>query len=183
MLEANSLLLKPVPTLAWQSTPSRHLPGRKTIEIIDPAGDVRVGTVFELTPPSHISWLAARALAVYETEDLSLVFSVRRGRLLPLSWTVKDADGKRVGSLIQVADLLLYLRAARGASEGKRSSKLSAVTNGAADQWTGRFIGRSGHELASLTVAGEGTFLSFACRLETEPLTKMMILAATVIRI
>jgi hypothetical protein len=182
MLEAKSLLLKPVPTLAGPSAPP-HPAGRKTIEIFDAAGDVRVGSVFELAPRLQISWLAARALAVYETEDLSLVFSVRRGRLLPLSWTVKDAYDKRVGSLIQVADLLLYLRANRGAPDGKRSATLSQVTNGASGQWTGRFIGRSGHELASLTVAGEGTLLNFGCRLETEPFTKMMILAATVIRI
>lgn len=129
-----------------------------------------------------MSWLAYRTLRVYETEDLALVFSIRPAWFIPVACTVRDADGKSVGTLLRVARTRLYLAPGRAATGRPRSAVLHEAMKGQALGWTGRYTCGGDSELATVADSPRGTLLTFAAPVRNDPFVKMMLLAATLVK-
>jgi hypothetical protein len=109
-------------------------------------------------------WFIGPVLEVCETDDLSLLCTLRR-RWGPAKWRVADADGHRVGS-VRRAELQDFF--------GHRV----AVRTATADPKRFRFLTSHGRELGSLEHDASGTVVAFASDLSDDPLRKMLLLAA-----
>src|SRR5579871_4846352 len=91
MLEQPELLVG-----AWEPLANDGLgPGRER-RICVPATGSYLGCVRELVRPSWESWLKGRTFQVFETEDASLLMSIRPPRGLRRTWDVHDAEEHRV---------------------------------------------------------------------------------------
>src|SRR5438270_10365669 len=94
MLELQSLLLQP-----WTTASGRRPRGAAARAVVDPATGQPLGLA--RAPDGTGPWwrrLTQPTLAVYETEDESLLFTVHRAWPLARRWEVRDADGRWLGA-------------------------------------------------------------------------------------
>ena len=117
--------------------------------------------------PRWRRWLGRRVLEVREAEDEPLLFTVRRCWTLLPRYEVRDADGVRLGFLVGpwVLDEWGLRRAVRR-NEGGAAS----------------FESPRGERLAEVRAEGGGRRVRFGDRLDGEPLVKMTLLAAELLR-
>jgi hypothetical protein len=168
MLESSQLLLRP-----W--APSTQLTDRLgrtpsltwTRGILDAASDEVLGAASwrQRATPIWLRWLVRPSVEVYETEDQSLLCTVRRGWGPATSWHVSDADGRPVGT-IRGAVVLNAL--------GRRLGVFESLGAGT----TRRFRAPDGREMGTLQQRGDGTLVSFGADLEGDPFSRMILLAA-----
>jgi hypothetical protein len=165
MLESARLLLRPW-ALSPDSSPSdgSGLALTWTRIIADLETGARLGCVRVHSAAffSWLPWLALPHLAVYETDDLSLLCTVRRG-WGAARWQVLDADGRLVGTIHgdRIYDAfgrwVLVADPERGAARRVRTL--------------------DGRELGMLDRQADGMVVRFADDLVNDPLGKMLILA------
>src|SRR5262249_47263381 len=99
MLEQHALLLRP-----WTRWAGRD-PARANCDRIRPLLDAATGIGLGFAcwrwpvGPAWWRWLRGPALAVYETEDASLLFGAAWSWVPLPRWQVRDADAHRVGTL------------------------------------------------------------------------------------
>lgn len=112
-----------------------------------------------------VGWLAGQVLQVCETEDESLLCTVRRGWGPLAGWQVYDAEEHRVALVRRwlVVDGL-----------GRRL----ALVEPSPGEMTGRFASPDHQELAAFSVKEGHVALTFGPLLEHDPLTKMALLGA-----
>jgi hypothetical protein len=118
------------------------------------------------TTLTWLRWLIGPILEVVETEDESLLFTLRRVRGWRASWEVRDADGRLIGSVSpdEAWDPI-----------GRRVARLQAASEGSTRRW----LMPEGHDLGTVTSAAEGTLVSFGPFLDGNPFAKMLLLATT----
>lgn len=162
MLEQQNLLLRPWATSAG---------GLGSRAILDPASGAPLGFACwrAAAGPCWRRWLAPAALAVHESDDEPLVFTVQRVWGLTPRWEVRDADGHYVGML---REQRLHDRYDRGLAAIERSP----------DRSTARFRGPDGRELGALSRSGDTTELTFTPSVDGQPFVKMVLLAAALLR-
>jgi hypothetical protein len=159
MLEQPTLLLHP-----WSPASA---PG-PTRAITDPTDGRLLGTVRWTVPParSWFGWLRRPTLAVHESEDEPLVFTVRRLWSLAPRWEVSDADGHPVAILRRdwiltcFGDCLAWIQ--------RESSHVA------------RFCGPDGREVAQWHLSGGTQRLVFGLDIQEEPFIKMAVLGLVV---
>jgi hypothetical protein len=156
MLEHPGLLLGP-----WQPTPAGAAsPASLTRLVIDPVSRARLGIVRRRARPR---WLGREALEVYETDDESLLCTVRAPWWLSWSWEVYDADDRRVATIRGT-----LLRDAMGRS--------LAALQPAETEHAQKLVTGAGVELGEVNVSVEETLVQFAPALANEPLARMAFL-------
>src|SRR5262249_30357263 len=112
-----------------------------------------------------LSWLTGQAMEVFETEDASLVLTLRRPWGLSRTWEVVDAENRRVGMIYRhwLLDGL-----------GQRLARAEP----AADSAPGRFIAADETELGTFDLRDDaGILLTFNESLD--PFTRMTLLGAS----
>jgi hypothetical protein len=210
MLEHKSLLLLPWSTVVASPSDSGGPEGlRQRREIIDAASGSRLGQARRNVMESRglLSWVltAAMTVAVHETEDDSLLFTMHGRRrwkfwsrhksderawtLEQSTWQVRDADEHPVGS-VQTDRDGTYLPPLRAASNS------AAKVLVAYDRFRSPFILSTGAspveskfwglqtfsnpewtEMGRLSCVGDNVVLDFATLLEGQPFSKMLLLA------
>jgi len=195
MLESHDLLLRPwaaPPPARWFSH-IRAEAGSQTRAVLDLAAGTSLGFAYRSpgTAAPWPRWLGRPRLAVYETEDASLVFTACRAWWSG-AWDVADAEGRAVGSfragafrLSTQAIQLWQLPRTSGAAASKYHGTLIRDRFGRLLAWvdaagleTGRLVAADGAALAHLTRAGQGTEVCFVPSQEGNPFLKMLLLAA-----
>ena len=162
MLEQPALLLRP-----W----SRAAGGVRSRAVLDAATGAALGVARELPSdwPVGLRWLVGPVVAVYESEDESLLCRAR-GALgfRPRSWRVADADGQLVGRVrnrrgpnpsVAVLD-----RWGRTVATGRVAAATSLVADGV--------------ELARIQQDGDGVRLTFGAFVDGNPFVRMLLLMA-----
>jgi hypothetical protein len=91
MLEHASILVEPWSKVASGKTHERIIRAA-------PAGEF-LGIARRIVEPAWLSWLAGRAIRVFETEDESLLLTVQRPWGMWQKWGVFDAEERFVGSV------------------------------------------------------------------------------------
>jgi hypothetical protein len=124
-------------------------------------------------------------LDVFETQDASLLFTVRRRWGFTPTWNVRDADRHRIGSLfVEGRRWLLRGREGRQAQGAERFLVADRAGGPFArvERFEGsapaRMLGVFGEELGRWFVSPEGTQLEFAASESLSPFAKMSLLAA-----
>jgi hypothetical protein len=112
-------------------------------------------------------WLTRPVLAVHESDDAPLLFTVHGLWGLAARWEVRDADGNVLGVL---CGPLIKDRFGRNLALWERSG------GGA-----GRARDGAGHELVTVLPTPEGTRVAFAAAAEGNPFLKMLLLAAALV--
>jgi len=159
MLERQGLVLGP---WATPDTRAGH-PSRRVV--LDAATGEPLGFVARAAPGTRwLSWLRPAVLEVYETEDASLLCTLRGPSLGRRAWEVQDAEGRHVATLSQAV--------VRDA-EGRQQATLHRSARG------GTFFTPTGLELAAFTPSERGTVLTFTAALEGNPFARMALLGAT----
>jgi hypothetical protein len=115
--------------------------------------------------PRWLPWLARPTLELYETEDQSLLCTVRRGWCPASRWHVSDADGRAVGTIRGAVLLNAF---------GRRLGVVEPLDAGT----TQRLRAPDGRVVGTLRHRSDGTLLSFGADLEGDPFARMMLLAA-----
>lgn len=137
-------------------------------EIVDPYSGVPLGRIRQqIAPSAWFRWFIAPLFSVYETEDESLVFTVRRIWRIGPRWDVCDADEHHVGTLH--ARSLLDRTGHCFASWGSETAEGET-----------RICDPGGFELATLRRMKQAVQLDFAPALQQEPLLKMLVLARAI---
>jgi hypothetical protein len=163
------------------------------VTIVDAANGNCVGSLEGAhRRPSWFSWLLPSAWEVVETDDRSLVFTLRRSWRFSAEWCVRDSEGKRVGSVLEKAGRLTPFRMCltdvpRRAVERLYETRIE-------DSWgrcvahlrtedggTALFVTPNGAELGSLSRQVEETQLTFAEAVAADPFTRMLLLAAALV--
>lgn len=191
MLELQALLLRP-----WTSSPEQRPGCVRTRSIHDPATGASLGLACwqRRAGPAWLRRLRRPMLAVFETEDESLLFHVRRPWALASRWQVRDADERVVGTVRPYH--LVWPRMPDSPPQTERACSGHNAGVVVEDRWgrflllasqrstgpPGQFLARDGSELGSLCGSAEGSLLTFAPEVEGEPFTKMLILAAVLVR-
>jgi hypothetical protein len=111
-------------------------------------------------------WLSRRVLAVHETDDAPLLFTVHNRWGLSASWEVRDADGNLLGVLIGP---LVKDRFGRDLALCERRAGV------------GRAHDADGRELMTVTDTAEGLRVAFGADAEGNPFLKMLLLAAALV--
>jgi hypothetical protein len=169
MLEQDGLWLGP-----WQLTPAGKASaavgraGRPawTRPVLDLASRRQLGFVLRragLALPL-LRWLTGYTLAVFETEDASLLCTLTRCWSPAWCWDVQDADGRRVA--------VVYRRLLLDGA-GYRLARIVPADP------AGNFLSPQGIELGTFRLAGGEAYLTFAPVLEREPFARMALLGAT----
>jgi hypothetical protein len=159
MLERQGLVLGP-----WATPDTRPDQLRRRV-VLDAATGEALGFVTQAAPGTRwLRWLRPAVLEVYETEDASLLCTLRGPSLGRRVWEVQDAEGRRVATLSQAV--------VRDA-EGRQQATLRKSARG------GTFFTPSGLELAAFTPSERGVVLTFAGALEGNPFARMALLGAT----
>jgi hypothetical protein len=159
MLERQGLVVGP-----WTAAADER-EGRPRRAVLDAATGEPLGFVARAAPGSRwLRWLRPAVLEVYETEDDSLLCTLRGPALGRRAWEVLDAEGRRVATLFQEAVL---------DAEGRRQAALQRSAHG------GTFFNPAGLELAAFAPGERGTVLTFAAALEGNPFARMALLGAT----
>jgi hypothetical protein len=163
------------------------------IAIVDVASGIALGSVHSggsRRPWSR--WLAPSAWNVFETDDLSHVFSLRRAWPWSPEWTVHDAEGHCVGSVLtrpaRWADLRLFLSDVRRPNFDHLAETRIEDSHGRCvarvhDKGdTSLFLSITGTELGCLSRRAEESELTFAPVTTDNPFTRMLLLAAALVR-
>jgi hypothetical protein len=146
------------------------------------------------TGPAWLRWLLRPLLAVYETEDESLLLLVRRVWALACRWQVSDANAQVVGTIWPRTLLWPRSPAIPPRQGGARPSRNTEVL--VEDRWerffalttptptdsSSHFLGPDGSELGSLRGSAAGSLLTFGPQVEANPFTRMLLLAAVLVR-
>jgi len=161
MLEEQSLLLLPWAPRPIQPAPSTQL-RRSILATFDRrhlgyAGQRRCRF-------ARLGWLFPPVLEVCETEDESLLCSLRPGWRFG-SCKVRDADGHIVGRL-------------RGQAILDQFNQLFATIKAGQPGGKARFVAPDGTELGYVAFSPEGSCLTFGPAIQSNPFAKMMLLAA-----
>ncbi len=160
MLERQGLMLKP-----WTAPPDAadgRVPRRA---VLDAGTGEPLGFVALATPGSRwLRWLRPVRLEVYETEDASLLCSLRGPAFGRRAWEVRDSEDRPVALFFQ--GIILD-------AEGRRQATLERSADGG-----GTFVNSSGLELAAFAPSSGGTTLTFSASLEGDPFARMALLAA-----
>src|SRR5262249_41097220 len=153
MLEKQGLLLNP-----WEFSATQP---RRTVR--DAATGEPLGFVSRRpsTRWRWLRWLERPVWEVYETEDASLLMSLRGPGIWTRTWEVFDAEPRLVGTLRGTALLDGY---------GGRL----AVAQRSHERGAGRFVNPHGLELASFSRHDRDTLLTFHPALEGDPFAKMI---------
>lgn len=183
MLEYHALLLRNLPH-------AQSAPVAGSVAILDVISGNTLGSVRSCGAWSR--WLAPSAWDIFETEDLSHVFSLRRTWPWSPEWTVHDAEGHCVGSVLsrppRWTDLRLFLSDVRRPNfdrlvetriEDHQGRCIARVQD---DGDTRRFLAISGTELGCLSRKPEGSELTFAPTTLENPFLRMLLLAAALVR-
>jgi len=169
MLEYVSLFL----TLWTAGTPPpgnlARRPGRRYRLILESAAGKRLGFAWERDRARVWDWVAPWGFDVYEGDDVSLLFSVRRVWSWRPRFEVLDADGGLRATFHQGprpstsvgSQLLRPVQIYPYAIEPSGPAQFLPL-----------------HELATVTVRPEGTTLTFADIIQENPFIKMAALAA-----
>jgi hypothetical protein len=112
-------------------------------------------------------WLTRPVLAVHESDDAPLVFTVHGLWGLSARWEVRDADGNVLGVL---SGRLIKDRFGRNLALWDRPAG-----------GVGRALDGDGRELMTVMVTPDGTRVAFAAEAERNPFVKMLLLAAVLI--
>ncbi len=112
-------------------------------------------------------WLVRPVLAVHESDDAPLVFTVHGLWGLSGRWEVRDADGNVLGVL---CGPLIKDRFGRNLALGERP-----------DGGVGRVRDGDGRELMTVMATPDGTRIAFAAAAERNPFLKMLLLAAALV--
>lgn len=161
MVERAELLIEP-----WRWLTPGALPGCEQAgwgrPIIDPATDAPLGFVraVRLRP---WRWLTAHRLDVLETEDASLLMSLRHPWLGLGRWHVVDAENRRLG-IVQLPHVL----------DGDRGRLGNVETDGE----THRFRRVSGEVCATYETSERGLAVCHAVDADPNPFLRMVILGA-----
>jgi hypothetical protein len=182
MLEQRQLLLGP-----WAPFPQLPAPIGGTASrrraVSDPDTRAPLGQVAWHADEvaAWLAWLARPRYEVFETEDVSLLFTVQRVRGPWSYWKIADADDRLVGywwhqgmpfptvgigPIVQVTHL--------ADASGHVFAELRPLPSGP----SGRFCLEDGEELGTLAQTTEGLLLSFAPRSTGNPFVRMLLLAA-----
>jgi hypothetical protein len=174
MLEQRQLLLGP-----WVLVPPDEGSASGRRPVLDAATGAPLGHVCWQAShvPAWLAWLAQPVLAVYETEDASLVCTVRRLVGLGSSWKVADADDRAVGLFRHVGVRGPVNEPCRGVPAVQLADP-SGHRFARFDPGPGRFVSERGDELATLGRSEKGHVLTFARRSEGNPFVRMLLLAA-----
>jgi hypothetical protein len=162
MLESSNLSLGPWSVAAPPDS------GRRVI--CDATTGQRLGFARWLTPPGAgwQGWFRWPALEVLETDDESLLCTLRRGWPPWPVWEVMDADGRFIGSL---------RRGVVFDPTGGRFAVLQTQANGT----PAKFLDHQGQEVGTLAGTAHGLQLTFAESLQENPFAKMILLAAALV--
>jgi hypothetical protein len=161
MLEQHGLVLGP-----W-GPPGGAGDARPRRPVLDAASGEPLGFFSRLEAgPRWLRWLLPVVVEAYETEDASLLCSVRGPMLGRRGWEVCDSEGRRVGVLLRTTLL---------DADGRRQAVLHRTAAGG-----GRFLSPAGLELAAFAPGERGTVLTFTPAVEGHPFARMALLGATV---
>jgi hypothetical protein len=166
MLENGALLLRPCaasPAAAGEAAalePARAVLGALTEAPLGFAGWRRGGRLWP-------RWLSRPVLAVHETDDAPLLFTVHGLWGLSARWEVRDADGNVLGTL---CGPLIRDCFGRDLALWERPAPL-----------VGRARDGDGRELMTVMVTTEGTRVAFTTAAEGNPFLKMLLLAAALV--
>lgn len=155
MLESHGLILAP-----W-ARPPRGPDRQRRRTIRDAVSGEPLGFARRAAPrPRWLGWLAPAVVEVFESEDDSLLCTVR-GAGWGRGWRILDADGRLVAAVHR--DTVL----------DSMGDCLALVERGA-----GRFRAPSGLVLATLAPSEAGAALTFLPASEGEPFVRMALLGA-----
>ncbi|MBI3408534.1 MAG: hypothetical protein HY040_09290 [Planctomycetes bacterium] len=99
MLERHDLLVRPWTRAVTAEPMVKIEAGAWVRAILDPETDRPLGFAHLKSPlPAFVSWLGGQSIRVYETDDASLLATVRQPLGLGRRWRVWDADEHPVGS-------------------------------------------------------------------------------------
>jgi hypothetical protein len=165
MLELPRLLVGP-----WVPAPDERAQPETaaTRAILDPAARARLGIVRE-RPRGWPRWLQRESLEVCETEDDSLLCTIRAPWLLAWATEIYDAEDRRVASV-------------RGGEILDGLGRLVAVVQGDEAGTRGTFVARDGAKLADWQASGEEILLQFSELVAPQPFVKMALLGALLSR-
>ncbi|HKI35580.1 MAG TPA: hypothetical protein VKA46_27230 [Gemmataceae bacterium] len=168
MLENGALLLRPCaafPGAAAEGEAAALEPARAVLDALTgaPRGFAGWRRRGRLWP----RWLSRPVLAVHESDDAPLLFTVHGLWGLAARWEVRDADGNVLGVL---CGPLIKDRFGRNLALWERS---------AGD--VGRARDGDGRELMTVMATPEGTRVAFAAGAEGNPFLKMLLLAAALV--
>lgn len=131
------------------------------------AGQVMLGSVREMR---GLGWLGCgpRRFEVCETEDAALLMSIEHGWFGFGRWQVRDAERRRVGTVI--GNHLLDDQGSRLATIRQENAGASVIRD------------RQGRGLARLEIEADGAqTLRFADDLEANPFLRMVLLAGAIV--
>jgi hypothetical protein len=160
MLERQGLVLGPwgPAGVAGEAGPRRP--------VLDAATGEPLGFLSRTDPgPRWLRWLLPVVLEAYETEDASLLCTLRGPTWGRRGWEVCDSEGRRVGVLVRAVLL---------DTDGRRQAVLQRTAAGG-----GRFLSPGGLELAAFAPGERGTVLAFTPAVEGQPFARMALLGAT----
>ena len=159
MLELPRLLVGPwLPRPEERSQPDM-LPTRA---VIDPASRARLGIVRQ-RPRGWPRWLDRDTLEVCETEDESLLCTIRAPWWLAWTTEIFDAEERRVASV-------------RGSEILDGLGRLLATMQADQARGQGSFVARDGVKLADWQACGEEVLLQFSEAVANQPFVKMSLL-------
>ncbi len=168
MLEQPSLLLRPWIhsfELAWPKSKVQGAGWMRTI--VEPTTECSVGFAgWDTTGLSALlAWLGRRKIQVFETEDESLLMTLRRPCGVLRMWEVEDAEERRVGHVFRETIYDAY---------GSRLATMTTPTDGSETM----LLGEAGVLLGSWQdIPGQGRYLRFGEACENNPFIRMVALA------
>ena len=162
------------------------------VAILDRISGAQLGSVHRCSKRRLWSrWFAPSAWDVFETDDLSHVFSLRRSWPWSPEWAVHDSEGHWVGTVltppVRFIDLRLFLSDVRRRSferigetriedgQGLCVARLQEKGD------TGQFLSIAGAELGCFSRSGDDCELTFGEALADSPFTRMLLLAAALV--
>jgi hypothetical protein len=161
MLELPRLLLG-----RWLPSSHEHAQAQTamTRAIIDPVSRARLGIV-RSRPRAWPRWLDRETWDIYETDDESLLCTIRAPWWLAWASEVYDAEERRV-AIVRGAEILDGL--------GRLIATIQMDTRGG----PGKFLARDGMVLAEWVCSGDEVLLQFSAAVASQPFAKMALLGA-----
>lgn len=163
MLERQGLVLGP-----WNAAAAAADGGTPRRPVVDAATGEALGFVAQAAAGSGwLRWLRPARFEVYETEDASLLCTLRGPALGRRAWEVRDSEDCPVAT---------FFRGIVLDPDGRNQARLERSADGG-----GIFFNASGLELATFAPSQGGILLTFAPALEGNPFARMALLAATLV--
>lgn len=164
MLEASQLLIQPA-----AGSPSRGSSTCLAWVIRDAARGCTLGGARRSSDrPAWLRWLRPAAIVVYETEDESLLCTIRRRWCPAPAWEVRDAEGRCVGRLRGSAIL---------DHQGQPLARIETLPTDVST-W---FLSHDRQPLGTARRNRTATTLAFATDRDIDPFAKMLLLAAVMV--